>query len=781
MTTALAAPPAVTFSVADLFCGAGGSSTGALKAINNIGAQMDLVAVNHWPVAVQTHQNNHPTARHYVEDLDQADPETIVPEGCLDLLMASPECRFHSRARGGKPIHDQGRMHPWVVQRWITSLDVRCVLIENVPEFVDWGPLKNGRPDKTRKGLFFQEWVNSIWRLGYNVEWRVLNAADFGDATTRIRFFLQARNDGRPIRWPQATHSKHGNADMLGQLPRWRAARDIIDWSNAGRSLMDDPKYQRKPLSEKTRRRIARGLERFGGPLAHLYIRLLDLPDLEGKTPGAPQGTGQAQADDADQDQPQEGTQPFLVNRHGENGSPRVHSPGEPMPTVTTRGAGYLVEPEAQPIELTPAALHGTDRQHSAPRSPEEPVHTVTGLTGGGLYVLQAKARPFVSANRNNNAPKDVGEPIPSATTAHGGGSFIVNPDLTPFLLGQQSCGAPRSAEDPTPTVAAAGAISLIRPIIIEYFGQSHARETDSPLSTILSCRKHGLIKPILVEYYGQSNCANVDEPVPAITTRDRHGLANPTLLKVNHGSTGAEDNRTQSDEEPLKTITSKRGIALANPSLVELNHGNGSQGDRGNDRRAHSVDEPLWSITTNPGMALVEPMLVQTSQTGGNGSYVRPAKEPVPTITTRNDMNIVNPLAQPYVVPNFGERDGQQPRVHSIDDPAPAVTSRGAGSLVSPTLAETVIEQLRESRTDPRRLVFINGQPYLLDIRFRMLQNLELARAMGFEDEETSYEFVGNTTQVTKQIGNAVPVNLASALVGAMLNPNPDSQPATP
>ena len=119
------------FLVADLFAGAGGSSTGAERAILAAGDQMELVAVNHWPVAVQTHSLNHPSARHYVEDVEHADPEAIVPEGRLDLLMASPECKYHSRAKGGKPIHDQGRMSPWAILNWLTKLDVRCVLIES--------------------------------------------------------------------------------------------------------------------------------------------------------------------------------------------------------------------------------------------------------------------------------------------------------------------------------------------------------------------------------------------------------------------------------------------------------------------------------------------------------------------------------------------------------------------------------------------------------------------------------------------------------------------------
>ena len=702
------------YQVADLFCGAGGSSTGAKKAIEEIGGRMELVAVNHWPIAVQTHQLNHPTAQHYLQDLDKADPEEIVPNGYLDLLMASPECRFYSRARGGKPIHDQGRMHPWIVHRWLTSLNVKTLICENVPEFTDWGPLQgDGRPDKTKKGMYFEEWVKSLWGLGYQAEWRMLNAANYGDATTRIRFFLQARNDGKPIRWPEATHSKMGSPSLLQELPKWRTAREIIDWSNPGRSLLDDPKYRKKPLAEKTRRRIAKGLERFGGPLAHLYIRLLNLPpENQDGSAATPENQESSPAQES-----------FILNRNGENGSTRVHSIDNPIPTATTRGAGYLVEPTAQPF-------HGSDRQHTAPRSPDEPLHTITTLTGGGLYLAEAKAQPFVGANHNHNVPKGVGEPIPSATTAQGGGSFPVKPDMKAFILGQQSGGAPRQTSEPVPTVTTDGAISLIQPSIIEYYGQSNTREVTEPLSTILSNRKHALVKPTLVKYYGQSHSADVDSPLPALTTKARYGLADPIL--------------------------------------VELNHGASAKGPKDDDRRSHSVDNPLGSLTTSRGLGLARPILIQTGQqtgqAGENGSHALPPEQSAPTLT---------PTVKPYLVPNFGERDGQEPRIHDVDNPLPTVTSRGAGALVSPTLVQPLLREMEEANLDPRRLVFVDGQAYLLDIRFRMLQNAELARAMGFEDEETSYEFVGNVGEITKQIGNAVPVNLARALVKAALDPS--------
>ena len=708
--------------VVDLFCGAGGSSTGAEKAIANIGGEMELVAVNHWNTAVATHAANHPTARHLVEDVSIVDPEEVVKEGRLDLLMASPECRFHSRARGGKPIHDQGRIHAWVIFNWLTKLDVNAVLVENVPEFVEWGKLNSeGRPDKAHKGEHFQAWFMTFQALGYHAEWRMLNAADYGDATTRTRFFLMARKDEIPILWPEPSHAK-GDTGMFPGRRRWRGAREIIDWSNQGRSLLDDPKYRKKPLSVKTRRRIARGLERFGGPLAPLYIRLLDLPD-ETVTETMPNAQAEV----------------FILNEHGESGQDQSYSTQHPASTVDTPGADDLVEPAAEPFVLA--------HHRSAARSSDEPIPTVT--TRGPGYLVEPTAKPFICANPKNNAP----EPIPTTTTAHGGGSFLVEPSTESFLLGQQSGGAPRSTDQPAPTVATDGYITLVQPAIIEYYGQSHARAVDDPLSVITSMNKHGLVKATLVEYYGRSGGADIDEPLPTVTAKARHGLADPVLIEVNHGYTQQGDagdgSRSQSVEAPIRTVTTKRGLGLADPVLIEVKDGNG---------------------------ALVQPILVQTSHTGNDSRHTRPTDQPIPTLTTKADMCLATPTAKPYIVPNFGERKGQEPRVHDVDEPIPAVTSRGAGSLVSPALIEPILKQLNDAHVDPRRIIFVDGHPYLLDIRFRMLQNPELARAMGFDDEETQYEFVGNISEVTKQIGNAVPVHLAAALVAAILGPGMDS-----
>jgi DNA (cytosine-5)-methyltransferase 1 len=292
--------------VADLFSGAGGSSTGARRALEGLGYRMQLVAVNHWDTAIATHTANHPGARHYCQDVNAVKPGDIVPEGKLDLLMASPTCTYHSRARGGKPINDQGRMDPWAVVHWCTELRIKRLLVENVPEFVEWGPLdlRTGRPIARRKGEYFRAWVAALKGAGFKAEWRILNAANYGDATTRERFFLLGRSDRKPIRWPEPTHSRTGDADLLGPRKKWRSARAIIDWSIEGKSIFD----RKRPLSPKTLARIYAGAVKFRWPEPFLVVlrNHMHVQSVDGPLPTLCAGGTHIGL-----------AEPFLLNRHG--------------------------------------------------------------------------------------------------------------------------------------------------------------------------------------------------------------------------------------------------------------------------------------------------------------------------------------------------------------------------------------------------------------------------------------------------------------------------------
>ena len=224
---------------ADLFCGAGGTTTGLKLACDAKGLKLDLVAVNHWSVAIQTHSTNHPEVKHACTNLDSVDPRKLVPAGKLDLLVASPECTHHSKARGGKPINDQSRASAWRVTEWATQLQVQKILIENVPDFLTWGPLgSNGKPLKRRKGELFLSFIKSLEAHGYKVEWKVLTCADYGDPTTRPRLFIQAKRGRAPITWPEVTHAPKEATKAKAQpslfktngLRAYKPASEIIDW-----------------------------------------------------------------------------------------------------------------------------------------------------------------------------------------------------------------------------------------------------------------------------------------------------------------------------------------------------------------------------------------------------------------------------------------------------------------------------------------------------------------------------------------------------------------------
>jgi len=236
----------IAFPLADLFCGAGGTSTGACEAVAALGYRPELTACNHWPVAVATHAKNHPEARHLCASLDTLNPRELFKPGELKLLWASPECTNHSRARRGKHINEQSRATAWCVTRWADALLPDTVLVENVPEFRSWPS--------------FAAWVACLESFGYRVDHRILVAADYGDPTTRRRLFVQAVRGKRRIVWPTATHAKH--ADLFDRKP-WVSASEIIDWTLPAQAISS----RKRPLAAKTMKRINDGLEKHGGAM----------------------------------------------------------------------------------------------------------------------------------------------------------------------------------------------------------------------------------------------------------------------------------------------------------------------------------------------------------------------------------------------------------------------------------------------------------------------------------------------------------------------------------
>lgn len=242
--------------IVDNFAGGGGASTGIELAT---GRSVDI-AINHDPAAIAMHRANHPTSKHYCENVWDVDPVEACAGRPVGLAWFSPDCKHFSKAKGGKPVEKAIRGLAWVAIRWAKLVRPRVIILENVEEFTTWGPLVDNRPDPKRKGQTFRRFVHALKRYGYKVEWNELRACDYGAPTIRKRFFLVARCDGLPIVWPEPTHGDPATLFVAsGMLQPWRAAAEIIDWSIPCPSIF----ARKKPLCENTMRRIARGLKKF--------------------------------------------------------------------------------------------------------------------------------------------------------------------------------------------------------------------------------------------------------------------------------------------------------------------------------------------------------------------------------------------------------------------------------------------------------------------------------------------------------------------------------------
>ena len=696
--------------VADLLCGAGGSSTGCERALRDLGLDMELVCVNHWPTAIETHRLNHPQARHYVQDISTVRPHLIVPEGYLDLLMASPTCTHHSVARGGKPTSDQQRSDPWHIITWLTELRVKRLIIENVWEFTGWGPVdsKTGRPIKDRKGEYFHAWIDTLKRLGFEPEWRKLNAADYGDATTRQRFILMARSDGRRVSWPMPTHAKRPESDRLALFPDmkpWRPAREIIDWEKKGKSIFN----RKKPLAAKTLLRTYAGAVKFGWPrgfLDKLRAHMAELGiDIDKLAPLPSDAVGAAD--------PQ-----IVVLRQHMDG----RSVDEPIPTLAARGQHIgLAEPVITNLEKA-----------TAPASVDGPLPTQS------THASMAMVEPIILSQHNSGAPRSSEDPLPTITTGGAGAEDhpgCARPMLVePFVINGRRGNQPLGVDEaPIPTLDTKGGVWLAEPFVATVaHGNSPDDETadsrrvhsvDDPLGALhAGGGKFAVVEPFVLSQASGGAPREVQEPLPTQTTGG-HGGAH-ALISPYYGSGSGET--CNSAEEPLPTVTAKARFGM----VVPVTHSSDASGNQ-----ARSVDDPLPTLTTAKGgeFAMVAPV------THHDGSMrAQTAEEPLPTITGANRGELA------FITAQHGERPGQAPRVHSVDGPTQTIAATGHIDLIEGAAG--------------------------YDILFRMLEPHELAAAMGFTSEDQAYEFAGTKTDQIKQIGNAVSVAKMKACVGAIM-----------
>lgn len=426
------------FRFVDLFCGGGGSITGAINALKKAGMSYEGRGFNHWELAIRTIQANHPEI---VPDFQRACApiESVLPDEVfdtdptrIDVLWASPSCTHHSIAAGGKPKSNQLRSQPEYLLPYLRLTKCRRMFVENVKELQKWGPLldkdlvwkgklyKAGTPDPRKIGTFFNLWYREIKASGYRVDMQVMNSADYGAATSRERLIIQAvrRSSGEKIVWPEPTHSREPG--LFGYKP-WRSAAEIIDWGIKGESIFD----RKTPLKPNTLKRIAAGIRKYWGAWAEPFLKMLD---------------------------------------------------GDAGATTIVPIASLF------PFWLDQAHT----RNDGVSGAIDAPLNTITCSHGTHSVVM-----PFITRyNGGEDRNHETGLPLPVIDCSN---RFAL---VHPLFIPQQSDGAVKPVCNALPTIATAGAIGIATPFIVKYYGnETGAEGISSPLDTITTKDRFALVQ----------------------------------------------------------------------------------------------------------------------------------------------------------------------------------------------------------------------------------------------------------------------------------------------
>lgn len=458
--------------IIDNFAGGGGASTGIELAT---GRPVDI-AINHDPDAILMHKTNHPYTEHYQESVWDIDPRIVCRGREVGVAWFSPDCKHFSKAKGGKPVDRNIRGLAWIVLKWAGTVRPRVIILENVEEFQTWGPVRKGKPVKSKQGVTFDKWKSQLKALGYEIEHRELKACDYGAPTIRKRFFLIARCDGKPIVWPEPTHGDPNSEEVKnGKLKPWKTAADCIDFSLLCPSIFD----RKKPLAVNTQRRIARGLDKF-------VIK---------------------------------DSNPFIVhigNGERKGQKPRVQDINKPVSTVVSSCKQYFSTPYLTKFQ-----------QHSKGQAIINPFDTVMpGATRFGLIAPSLIQYHSETAKGEVRGQK-LQEPI---LTVDGSNRYgLQMPFLSKFYGGVVGS----SINNPTPTVTAIDHNALTAPFLTQYYsGADHANTVRNPLQTITVQPRHFLSNAYLTILRNSMDCRSVQNPLNTITTSGAHFAFTKVYIK---------------------------------------------------------------------------------------------------------------------------------------------------------------------------------------------------------------------------------------------------------
>ncbi|HBP1341821.1 TPA: DNA methyltransferase [Pseudomonas aeruginosa] len=569
--------------LADYFCGGGGAGTGLEMGLG----RRVSVAKNHSPAAIAMHEANHPHATHYTTDVFEGEPDDECQGRPVGWFHMSPDCTHHSQAAGGQPRKREIRNLSWIGLKWAGKKRPWVISLENVKQILQWGPLiakrdkTTGRvvkldgtiaapgervpvhqqflvPDPKRRGQTWRRFVQLLEGMGYQVEWRVIKACDFGAPTSRERLFMIARSDGHPIVWPEPTHAKQ---PVKGQQ-KWKTAADCIDWSYPTKSIFG----RKKSLAVATLRRVAKGVRKF----------VLNNPT------------------------------PFIVPIANWSGE-AVQSIGDPLRTITAwpRGGTFAV---ASPTLVQTG--YG-EREGQQPRVPglDQPLGTVVA---GGVKHALASAVILPATHQGADRVNDPADPMPTVTAANRGELMLASPMMV-GAGGPIYAGKPTHADQPLGTLLTQSHRALAAAHLVKFRFNSEGANIADPMPTVTSGgdykRPAGAAHAmgICTAFIEQANSGfnttfgrSMDDPMSTVTnTGSQQRLASASLVTLRRNCLG------RPVDEPVPTMTA----GAEHHALVEYKlspeHEEGALRvasflvDYDGDRSAHLSSDELLSLVT--------------------------------------------------------------------------------------------------------------------------------------------------------------------------------------
>ncbi|RZJ92456.1 MAG: DNA cytosine methyltransferase [Chryseobacterium sp.] len=523
----------VEFLVIDLFCGAGGTSTGFLQAK---GKAIVIACINHDAKAIESHWLNHPEVLHFEEDIRTVELSPLVDllaqyrslyPSAKVILWASLECTNFSKAKGGQARDADSRTLAEHLDRYVIALNPDYIQIENVVEFMSWGPLDDkGKPVSRKSGTDYLRWCKHIDSFGYRNEWKELNAADFGAYTSRNRLFGCFAKHGLPIAWPESTHAKKPiDNGMFGNVKKWKAVKDVLDLEDEGISIFN----RKKPLVDASLERIEAGLIKFvaGGKDA------------------------------------------FLLQYNSSSVENRALDIDKPCNTIPTENRFALASTFL--LKYNSMAANG-DKKHCV-ASIDNPSPTI------GCQVRMNTC--FISKYFSGNPEgKVIGIDGPAGAVKCKDGQSLIN--CQPFLS-QRNSGNPESkiisVDSPARTLTSTGGNQeLVMPFIMNTNFKNGPSSVDEPAKTLLASRHHPyVVNPeFLASYYGNGdNIRSVNEPCPTLPTKDRCSLINPRFITHQFSGGG----QIASVETPLGSILSVPKAGVVKSFILNPSHGGHTTG----------------------------------------------------------------------------------------------------------------------------------------------------------------------------------------------------------